>query len=61
MSEPRLNAYTRALVIAVGLAAVVVLALWARSEAAQGALITLLAAATGYLFRGKVQAPGGDA
>ncbi len=54
MSTDKLNDYVRAGFIAVVLVAVVALALWLRSEAAAGALLSGLAASAGFLFRGRV-------
>jgi len=59
MSTDKLNDIVRAAFIAVVLLAVVALALWLRSEAAAGALLSGLAAAAGYLFRGRVVSPTG--
>lgn len=49
------NDLVRAVVILVALAAVCYLAIVLANQAAAGGLLTLLAAATGYLFRGRVQ------
>lgn len=51
------DAYVRSAVVLLGLLAVIFLATVAHNEAAGGALLTLLAAAVGYLFRSRIQPP----
>ncbi len=53
-----INEWLRALVILIALGSVVALALWLHNDAASGGLLALLAAGSGFLFRGRVQAPG---
>jgi hypothetical protein len=55
--KPTFVDVTGALLAAAALAGVLYLALFQHHEAAAGALIAVLSAATGYVFRGRVAPP----
>lgn len=56
-ARPSFNDIVGAVLATAGLALLGYLAVAFQSEQAEGALISLLSAAVGYLYRGRVQAP----
>lgn len=59
-SKPAFNDVVGAVLATAGLTLLGYLAVAFQSEQAEGALISLLSAAVGYLYRGRVQAPDPD-
>lgn len=60
VSRPTFNDLVGAVLATAGLVLLGYLAVAFQSEQAEGALISLLSAAVGYIYRGRVQAPPGD-
>jgi hypothetical protein len=58
--KPSLTDVTGTLLALVGLGVVAYLAVAFQSEQAEGAIIALLSAAVGYVYRGRVQPPDPD-
>ena len=59
-AKPAFNDIVGAVLATAGLTLLGYLAVAFQSEQAEGALISLLSAAVGYIYRGRVQAPAGD-
>lgn len=59
-ARPAFNDVVGAILAAVGLGGVMYLAIAFQSEQAEGALIALLSAAVGFIYRGRVQSPPED-
>lgn len=56
-AKPAFNDIVGAILATIGLAVIAYLAIAYQSEQAEGALIALLSAAIGYIYRGRVQSP----